>query len=255
MASEDFLDEDLKDRTAQTRILLIEDDPRIAGSLVALFREKGWSVDQADHLAAARALFGPGAFDLLVVDRTLPDGEGLDFVADLRRQGVITPILMLTSMRDTVAAVEGLDRGADDYLGKPYDSGELVARVRALARRNERAGIIVRGALEIDFLDRVVRYKGRRIMMSAKLFRLLAYLAINSPLVVTRDMLLINVWKSRGTEAGKAVIDSKTADVHLVRLRALLKAAEVPDIIKFEEGDSMAGVARGWRLELKLLEA
>jgi DNA-binding response OmpR family regulator len=238
---------------ARDRILLVEDDDEIAQNQVELFQRKGWPADRAASLAEARARFGRGAFDLLIVDRGLPDGDGLDWVAELRANDVVTPILVLTAKSGTSDKIEGLDRGADDYLAKPFNNGELVARIASLFRRNQRAGLIIRGALEIDLLNRVVRYRGRLVELSEKLFQLLAYLAIEAPGVATRDMLLINVWNYRA-ENGRAIAETNTADVHISRLRGVLKQIGLPHIIVAREGDPYRGEENGWSLDLGALE-
>jgi DNA-binding response OmpR family regulator len=254
MSAPDFLNATLAAQTARNRVLLVEDDDEIAANQVGLFARKGWPTVRVASMAAARAGFGRGAFDLLIIDRGLPDGDGLDWVAELRGQDVVTPILVLTARSGAPDTIDGLDRGADDYLAKPYNDGELVARIASLFRRNQRAGLIIRGALEIDLLNRVVRYRGRRVELKGeKLFHLLAYLAIESPAVATRDMLLINVWGHRAHN-GRSVVESNTADVHITRLRAALRKINLSNLIVTRAGDPYRGEENGWSLDFSVLE-
>ena len=179
------------------RVLLVEDDPRVARLVERGLAEAGYDVDLARDGAEALARAGVGGHDLVVLDVMLPGLDGLEVCRDMRRQGVRTPILMLTA-RDTVAdRVVGLDAGADDYLVKPFALEELLARVRALGRR---AGDGADGQrLEVgDLTLDVARHEARRgdqpIALTAKEFALLEYLMRHAGQVLTKDQITARVW-------------------------------------------------------------
>ncbi len=180
------------------KILLIEDDAESAGYVVQGLNEAGHDVaavhDGRDGLfqAAGRD------WDLLIVDRMLPGLDGLELVSTLRRGGVDTPVLFLTTLSGIDDRVSGLNAGADDYLVKPFAFSELAARVAALGRRPRRAIPDTRlrvADLEMDLLARTVRRGGQSIDLQPREFRLLEFLMRHSDQVVTRTMLLEQVWE------------------------------------------------------------
>ena len=178
------------------RVLIVEDDAELAGILQAGLAEHRLEATIARSFGEGRERALRGAWDVVVLDVMLPGGSGFDLCTLLRRRGVRTPILMLTA-RDTVDdRVSGLDAGADDYLTKPFAFRELVARIRALARR-EPALVpeTVRVAdLEVDIASREVRRRGRPIVLTAKEFALLEFFVRHAGQVVDRAAITAHVW-------------------------------------------------------------
>jgi DNA-binding response OmpR family regulator len=176
------------------RILVVEDEPKIAAFLARGLGEEGHRVDVAGDLAGARVALDLGTFDLLLVDRRLPDGDGLDLVRELRWKHRAVPAICLTA-RDRVAdRVEGLVDGADDYLVKPFEFEELLARITAVTRRRPLVEQIAVGDLRIDVPTRRVSRAGRELRLTAREFELLRYLAERHGEVVERARLLRAVW-------------------------------------------------------------
>ena len=178
------------------RVLVVEDDATIADFLVRGLTEHGYAVDLARDGPAALELLGAGSFDAVVLDILLPDIDGLTVCRRMRDNGDRTPVLMLTA-RDTVEdRVAGLDSGADDYLVKPFAFAELVARIRALSRREPAlTNPVLRVAdLELDTTTRQASRGGRCIDLTAKEYALLEYLMRNPRRVLTRTMISERVW-------------------------------------------------------------
>jgi two-component system, OmpR family, response regulator len=201
------------------RILLAEDDAEIAARVGNGLREAGYEVQHHADGAAALAAAQAGPFDLMVIDRMLPQLEGLAIIAALRAQSVSTPVLVLSALGTVDHRVEGLKAGGDDYLVKPFALAELLARVEALLRRGAGAGGAPAGAvlrvadLELDRMSRKASRAGKNIELTAREFKLLEYLMQHPGQVVTRTMLLENVWDLH--------FDPQTnlIDVHVSRLR------------------------------------
>lgn len=201
------------------RILHVEDDPFAAESVAALFAQQADQVTLvADGTAGLRAA-AAGTFDVIILDRTLPDIDGVQIASRLRSAGVTTPILMLSALGRSENRIEGLDAGADDYLAKPFEPAELVARVRALHRRTNAQAIspvILFGDLECHVKARTAHRQGRHILLSPKEFTLFKYFMDHAGEVVTREMLLRDVW-NLGFDPETNVID-----VNVGRLRRKL---------------------------------
>jgi len=163
------------------RLLLVEDDPELASVLEAGFREQGMQVMQSATMPSGRAEAIRAAFDVIVLDVMLPGGSGIDLCRELRGRGIATPILMLTARDAVDDRVIGLEVGADDYVTKPFAFRELVARVRALARR--RPALIPRvvtiANLEVDLASRRVERGGYSIELTAKEFALLEFFVLH----------------------------------------------------------------------------
>jgi len=175
------------------RILVVEDEPRMAELIRRVLVAEHHGVDLApDGVTALAFASGAEAYDVLVVDRMLPDLEGLELLRLLRSRGVATPALMLTALGGLDERVAGLDAGADDYLPKPFAFSELLARVRALGRRPAvgPAGPLTAGDLELDQERHVARVGARAVDLSAREFALLAYLMRHEGRVVTRQQIL-----------------------------------------------------------------
>jgi two-component system OmpR family response regulator len=202
------------------KILLIEDDRETAAYLVRGLGEEGHNVDHVVDGREGFFLATSGGFDLIVLDRMVPGLDGLALLKALRAAEIETPVLILSALASVTDRIEGLESGSDDYLVKPFSFGELLARANALLRRGEgRAAAdprLVVGELEIDLLSRIVRRAGRTIDLKPREYRLLEYLARNEGRVVTRTMLLEQVWDYH-FDPGTNVID-----VHISRLRRKL---------------------------------
>ena len=178
------------------RILVVEDEPRIAAFLAQGLREEGHRVELAADLSGARAAFDTGRFDLLLVDRRLPDGDGLDLIRELRWKHRAVPAICLTARDSVPDRVEGLVGGADDYLVKPFEFEELLARITAVTRRRPAFEEIAVGDLRIDVPTRRVSRAGRELQLTAREFELLRYLAERAGEVVERARLLQAVWET-----------------------------------------------------------
>ena len=181
------------------RILLVEDEPKMAELIRRVLVAERNVVDRAGDAVAALGLAtaaGAVPYDVLVLDRMLPDLDGLDLLRLLRTRGIQTPALMLTALGSVDDRVAGLDAGADDYLAKPFAFAELIARVRALGRRATVAPTprLAAGDLELDEERHVARVGEKSVDLSAREFALLAYLIRNEGRVVTRQQVLDAVW-------------------------------------------------------------
>jgi two-component system OmpR family response regulator len=199
------------------RILVIEDDRETASWLIRGLQESGHVADHAGDGEAGLQLALEGVHDVLIVDRMLPRLDGLALIQKLRKEKVKAPVLILSALSDVDERVRGLRAGGDDYLGKPYAFAELLARVEGLARRKDEMppDAKLRAAdLEIDLLTRTVSRQGREILLQPREFKLLAYLVRNAGHVVTRTMLLENVWDYHFDPQTNVI------DVHISRLRA-----------------------------------
>ena len=200
------------------KVLLVEDEPDARWTVEKGLTEEGCAVTSVvDGTAALRAVT-VSAFDLIVLDVMLPGPSGLDVCRELRSRGVTTPVLMLTA-RDTVSdRIRGLDSGADDYLVKPYDFGELLARTRALLRRGPplRPEAIVAGDLTIRPHTGEVVSAGTRVPLTPKEFGVLEYLARHAGQVIAHQELLDHAWD--GLEP-----DSNVLEVYVARIRRKLE--------------------------------
>lgn len=181
------------------RILIVEDDRRIAQSVSAGLTRKGFAVEVAYDGNLGARLAQAGGFDLVLLDINLPGLNGFDVCRDLRERGSTVPILMLTAMGEVEDKVEGLDRGADDYLVKPFDFRELLARIHALLRRNkaghEEAAELLREAdLEVNLAAKTVRRGGQPIDLTAREYELLVYLLRNKGRVMSKLDIVEQVW-------------------------------------------------------------
>lgn len=177
-------------------ILVIEDQKNLLRSITQTLRESGYEADGADTLEAACRLMSPTT-DLVVLDLMLPDGSGLEWLSKQRAQGIATPVLVLTARDAIEDRVAGLDTGADDYLVKPFALDELLARIRALLRRDSRSGrsILSFGNVTVDLVTRTACRGSEIIPLQNRQLELLAYLIAHANEVVTRDMIAREVWK------------------------------------------------------------
>jgi two-component system OmpR family response regulator len=203
------------------KILLVEDDRETAGYLVRGLSQEGHSVEHVTDGQEGLFRASGGQFDLLILDRMLPVLDGISVLRALRAANIATPVLILSALGTVGDRIEGLEGGSDDYLVKPFSFGELLARANALFRRSDARPTtdpkITVGEIEIDPMARVVRRGGKKIDLKPREYLLLEYLARNAGKVVTRTMLLEQVWDYH-FDPGTNVID-----VHVSRLRRKLE--------------------------------
>jgi two-component system OmpR family response regulator len=181
----------------RVRILVVEDDPKIASFVVGGLRQHGFAVDPAGDGDEALALAATTPFDAAVVDVMLPRLDGLSLVRRLRAGGNALPVLFLSARTRVEDRISGLQAGGDDYLTKPFAFSELLARVQALIRRATRAPEATRlaaGDIELDLVTREVRVGGRAVELQPREFTLLAYLLRHGGRPVTKTMILEHVW-------------------------------------------------------------
>jgi two-component system OmpR family response regulator len=202
------------------RILTIEDDELIAHDIVRTLSASGFSVDVARTGREGMAKAMAGDYDVVTLDRMLPDLDGLTIVATMRGVGMETPVLVMSAMSDVDQRIQGLRAGGDDYLTKPYAFSELLARVEVLNRRasaREAETVYRVGDLELDRLSHSVKRAAREITLQPREFRLLEYLMRHAGQVVTRTMLLENVWDYHFDPQTNVI------DVHVSRLRGKIE--------------------------------
>lgn len=202
------------------KILIIEDDREAASFLKKAFAEAGHTADIAADGETGFALADSGNYDAFVIDRMLPRRDGLSVIAGLRAQGNTTPALILSALGEVDDRVTGLRAGGDDYLTKPYAFSELLARVEVLKRRSGSRDVETFyrvGDLELDRLSHTVRRGGQDITLQPREFRLLEYLMRHAGRVVTRTMLLENVWDYHFDPQTNVI------DVHISRLRSKIE--------------------------------
>lgn len=200
------------------RLLLVEDEKALADALTAALEKQGVVIDHAMLLVDAHELARQNAYDAILLDRRLPDGEGLTFIPQLRREGVVTPVIVLTARNDPKERIEGLDGGADDYLGKPFLIDELMARVRAVLRRP--ASVveqkIVVGRMTIDPLNLTVTMDDSPFDLPRRELLVLIALAKRLGKTVLRSALEAAVYNY------EEEIQSNALDAHISRLRKRL---------------------------------
>jgi two-component system OmpR family response regulator len=225
------------------RILVVEDDPETRDYLAKGLREAGYAVEATGSGRQGLMLALDGGFDALILDRMLPDLDGLSLVKSLRAAGVPAPVILLTAMSAIDERVSGLRGGADDYMVKPFSFAELSARLEAVLRRPaETRGEQTRLAcsdLELDLIARTARRGGRTIELLPREFQMLEYLMRRQGRVVTRTMLLEGVWDYR--------FDPRTnvIDVHISRLRRKIDAEGEPALIHTVRGSGYKLAAAG----------
>jgi len=198
----------------------VEDDQRIRSLVVRTLTRAGLACDEASRISEAEELLSLHEYDILVLDRRLPDGDGLDVCRRARERGFGRSILMLTARDDASATVEGLADGADDYLGKPFDLDVLAARAHALLRRNQRRAPsqIVAGDLRLDPGRRIVWHGENELALTAREFAILETLMRRAGSVLSREEILEQAWGEREEPM------SNTIDVLIARLRKKLDA-------------------------------
>jgi two-component system copper resistance phosphate regulon response regulator CusR len=212
----------------------VEDELDIQDFLKRSLEEAGYQVDAASDGKSAEALASETAYDLLVVDLGLPDQDGITLILRLRQIGVRAPVLILSARRSVDDRVRGLEQGGDDYLTKPFALAELLARLRNLAKRNVNAGSETTRLrvldLEVDLLRREASRGGKLLQLTPQEFILLEYLCRNAGRVVTRSMILDQVWGMRIQP------DTNVVDVHIYRLRGKVDSEGHPPLIRTLRG-------------------
>jgi two-component system, OmpR family, alkaline phosphatase synthesis response regulator PhoP len=207
------------------RLLLVEDEPGLVMTLTDRLMAEGYEVESAMDARTALDSAGTGTFDVILLDVMLPGGNGFDVCRTLRQKGVQTPVLMLTARGQVVDKVVGLKLGADDYLVKPFEMAELLARIEALLRRGATTTASAAGATErfvfgdiaVDFRRAEVTKGGQPLELSAREFKLLKYFLEHRGAALTRDELLNEVW------GYNAMPSTRTVDVHVAWLRQKLE--------------------------------
>ena len=211
--------------TQLMRILVVEDEKKTASFIRKALQAEGFAVDVLHNGNDALAAVETAPFEVVVLDIMLPGRDGLSLVRLMRERKISTPVLLLTARGEVSERVEGLNAGADDYLPKPFALAELIARVRALSRRggDTKPVMLQVGDLTLDTVTREARRGERYIELAAREFRLLEYLMRHAGQIVTRTMLLENVWEYHFDPQTNVI------DVHISRLRAKIdKGFEAP---------------------------
>lgn len=198
------------------QILIVEDDENLGKSLKKIMEDEGMKAFLAPNLTDARELLSK-SFDVIVLDWMLPDGQGIDFLRELRSKDQVVPVIMLTSRTDLIDKVLGLETGASDYMTKPFESRELVARVRVQLRekiapklKEER---IVVGKLVIVDNDKEIAYDGKKLILTKMEYELLKLLAENPKQTFSREKLLDKVWGYENFPT------TRTVDTHVLQIR------------------------------------
>lgn len=198
------------------RVLIVEDNRKLLGFLQRAFSEEGYVVDTASTGPAAVRSLMHLEYDLVVLDWMIPEQSGPDVCREVRKRGNRVPILMLTARTEVGERIVGLDAGADDYLPKPFDLGELMARSRALMRRSATDQTLRVGALSLDRVQRKATLAGTKVELTPREFELLAYLVRAAGRSVPKTELLQKVWESSFDP------ESNVVEVHVRNLREKL---------------------------------
>ena len=216
------------------KILLVEDNQRVAQFVAKGLREDGHTVDHADNGRDGLFLAASERYDVMVLDRLLPGGiDGLGIVEALRKMGNKTPVLILSALGEVDDRIQGLRAGGDDYLTKPFAFGELAARLDALVRRSQDVRpetALTVGDLRMDLLARVVTRAGKAIQLQPREFKLLEYMMRHAEQVVTRTMLLENVWDYHFDPQTNVI------DTHISKLRQKIDAGFETPLLRTVRG-------------------
>jgi two-component system OmpR family response regulator len=222
----------MPDDTHRPTILLIEDDLELSNAIVEELDRRQYIVSHVQTGSEGIAKVRDSSFDILILDRMLPEVDGLTIMKSLRAVDQSTPVLIISALGEVDERVIGLDAGADDYLIKPFSFAELGARIEALLRRplQIRATMLQVGSLSLDLLQRVVNLDGKAIELSSREFQLLEYFMARPGQLLTREMLLQNVWKFRFSPQTNVV------DVHIRKLRQKIDITRSVSFIKNVRG-------------------
>ena len=205
------------------KILLVEDDAALRGALEELLCREGYDVVKASNVRTAREGLDATA-DLVILDVGLPDGDGVELCRCWRSEGVQTPILFLTAKDEEMDVVRGLDSGGNDYVTKPFRMQELLSRIRALLRRNQRDTTITRSGITLDTAKLQATRDGEVLLLTVTEYKILAKL-ISSRSIITRAVLLEALW-----DLDSRFVDDNTLSVHVSRLREKIGGSHIKTI-------------------------
>ena len=205
------------------KILLVEDDSALRGALEELLCREGYDVVKASNVRSARDGLDATA-DLIILDVGLPDGDGVELCRCWRSEGVQTPILFLTAKDEEMDVVRGLDSGGNDYVTKPFRMQELLSRIRALLRRNQRDTTITRSGITLDTAKLQATRDGEVLLLTVTEYKILAKL-ISSRSIITRAVLLEALW-----DLDSRFVDDNTLSVHVSRLREKIGGSHIKTI-------------------------
>ena len=211
------------------RLLIAEDDPKLLKSLVHIFEANHYVVDGVCDGGLAFEHAATNEYDGLVLDIMMPGMDGVTLLKKLRRSGITTPALFLTAKTETYQKIEGLDAGADDYLPKPFATGELLARVRAMLRRKDNfiPDLMRFGELALNRSTYEISYHGISQSLSAKEFQVMEMLMQHPSMIVTAEQLITHIW------GWNTDVDTSVLWVHISNIRKKLDALSVPVAIRF----------------------
>ena len=211
------------------RLLIAEDDPKLLKSLVHIFETNHYVVDGVSDGSLAFDYASSGEYDGLVLDIMMPGIDGINLLKKLRKDGVTTPALFLTAKTETYQKIEGLDAGADDYLPKPFATGELLARVRAMLRRKDNfvPDLLRFGDLVLNRSTYEIAYNGTTQALSGKEFQVMEILMQQPGMIVTAEQLITHIW---GWETD---VDTSVIWVHISNIRKKLDILSAPVAIRF----------------------
>ena len=214
---------------ANMRILIAEDDPKLLKSLVHIFEMNNYAVDGVENGNDAFDFASSDEYDGLVLDIMMPGMDGVTLLKKLRASGITTPALFLTAKTETYQKIEGLDAGADDYLPKPFSTGELLARVRAMLRRKDNftPDLLTFEKLTLNRSTYELIYDGKTQALSGKEFQVMEMLMQNRGVIVTAEQLITHIW------GWNTDVDTSVVYVHVSNIRKKLDALSAPVAIKF----------------------
>ena len=211
------------------RLLIVEDDPKLLKSLVHIFELNNYAVDGVDNGIDAFDFASSDEYDGMVLDVMIPGMDGMTLLKKLRANGITTPALFLTARTEIDQRIEGLDAGADDYLPKPFSTGELLARVRAMLRRKDNftPDMLTFGELSLNRCTYEIMYNGKCQALSGKEFQVMEMLMQNSNVIVTAEQLITHIW------GWNTNVDTSVVWVHISNIRKKLETLSAPVSIKF----------------------
>ena len=211
------------------RILVAEDDPKLLKSLVHIFKLNHYAVDGVNNGNDAFDFASSDEYDGLILDIMMPGMDGVTLLKELRSRGITTPALFLTARTEIDQRIEGLDAGADDYLPKPFSTGELLARVRAMLRRKDHftPDLLTFGTLLLSCSTYELGYGAQTLSLSGKEFQVMEMLMRNPNMIVTAEQLITHIW---GWETS---VDTSVIWVHISNIRKKIEALGAPVAIKF----------------------